>query len=231
MKRFLSYTITVIIIFLISTGCSEKVDSRIAHPDVSGWEKLFEPDLSNAIYPEGVWTMEDGILTATEDRNIWTKKEYDNFILDLEFKNAPETNSGVIVYNADMDNWIPGSIEIQIADDHSEKWGNADPTWQCGAIFGHLPAKKQMVKQPGEWNRYTITCMDKMIYVVLNGEPIIEMNLDLWTSAETNPDGSKIPGWLSTPLAEVPTKGRIGFQGKHGGVPIYFRNMHIKEVD
>jgi hypothetical protein len=69
-----------------------------------------------------------------------------------------------------------------------------------------------------------------MIYVVLNSEPIIEMDLKQWTSAETNPDGSAIPGWLSTPLATIPTNGHIGFQGKHGGVPIYFRNIKIKEL-
>ena len=48
--------------------------------------------------------------------------------------------------------------------------------------------------------------------------------------AKTNPDGSKIPPWLSTPFAKLATKGRIGFQGKHGGVPIYFRNIRIMEL-
>jgi hypothetical protein len=67
--------------------------------------------------------------------------------------------------------------------------------------------------------------------VVLNGEQVIDMNLKKWTSAQTNPDGSKIPEWLSTPLATIPTKGHIGLQGKHGGVPIYFRNLKIKELE
>jgi hypothetical protein len=69
-----------------------------------------------------------------------------------------------------------------------------------------------------------------MIYVVLNSIPIIEMNLKDWKNAKTNPDGSAIPSWLSTPLADIPTYGRIGFQGKHGGVPIHFRNIRIKEL-
>ena len=38
-----------------------------------------------------------------------------------------------------------------------------------------------------------------------------------WTSAKTNPDGSDIPRWLSRPVAELPTHGRIGLQGKHAG--------------
>ena len=84
---------------------------------------------------------QDGVLTATEDQCIWTKKQYDNFILDLEFKTADGTNSGVIVHCSDMKDWIPNSVEIQIADDFSEKWGKSPKTWQCAAIFGRLAAK------------------------------------------------------------------------------------------
>ena len=57
---------------------------------------LFAPDLSNADYPEGVWSVTDGVLTATKDQCIWTKDVYDDFILDLQFKTAEGTNSGVI---------------------------------------------------------------------------------------------------------------------------------------
>lgn len=202
-----------------------------SHPDVSNWESLFTPDLSNAVYPEGVWSNDKGILTATEDQNIWTNREYDNFIVDLEFKTDAGTNSGVVVYCTNTENWIPNSVEIQIADDYAEQWANSPKSWQCGAIFGHLAASESRVKKPGEWNRFTITCKDKMIYVMLNGKQITEMNMDLWTSAKTNPDGSEIPEWLSTPFNELPTKGAIGFQGKHAGAPIYFRNIKIKELE
>ena len=202
---------------------------QAGHPDSSKWEELLKPDLSNAEYPAGVWSVTDGVLTATKDQNLWTKKDYENFTLDLEFKNGEGTNSGVIVYCSDTKNWIPNSVEIQIADDHHPKWAKADPSWRCGAIFGHLPASKSVVKKPGEWNRYTITCKGQKITVVLNGEKVADMDMSLWTSAKTNPDGSKIPPWLSTPFAKLKTKGRIGFQGKHGGVPIHFRNIRIRE--
>lgn len=200
------------------------------HPETSSWDHLFANDLSNAIYPKGIWSFEDGILTATKDQAIWSEKDYNNFVLDLEFKTDDGTNSGVIVYCSDMKNWIPNSVEIQIADDYAEKWADSPATWHCGAVFGHLAPTKSMVKKPGEWNRYTITCLDKMIYVMLNGELVIEMNMSKWTSSKTNPDGSEIPSWLSKPLAELPTHGHIGFQGKHAGAPIYFRNIRIKEV-
>ncbi|MCX6570823.1 MAG: DUF1080 domain-containing protein [Candidatus Aminicenantes bacterium] len=200
------------------------------HPDVSGWPNLFAADLSNAQFRAGVWTVTDGVLTASEDQAIWTVRDYENFIVDLEFRTAPGTNSGVIVYCSDIANWIPNSVEIQIADDFAEEWAKQPATWHCGAIFGHLAPTKSAVKKPGEWNRITITCLGQKISVVLNGESVTEMDMSRWTSAKTNPDGSEIPAWLSRPFAELATKGRIGFQGKHAGAPIFFRNIKIKEM-
>ena len=216
---------------MVSAAVAAEGEQLKTHPDSSNWPKLFSDDLSDAIAPAGVWSMTDGVLTATKDQCIWTKKDYENFILDLEFKTAPGTNSGVIVYCTDIKNWIPHSVEIQIADDYAEKWAKSPKTWQCGAIFGHLAPSKRTVKKPGQWNRMTVVCRGPMIDVILNGELITHMDMLRWKSAKQNPDGSPIPPWLSTPLAKLPTKGRIGLQGKHAGAPIYFRNMKVKELN
>src|SRR5690242_3965396 len=79
-------------------------DNYNEHPNTStkGWTNLFNDSLSDAIFPKGVWTVNDGVLTASKDEAIWSKKEYDDFILDLEFKNAEGTNSGVIVHATDI---------------------------------------------------------------------------------------------------------------------------------
>jgi hypothetical protein len=208
------------------TSCAS-VDS---HPKTDTWADLFDADLSNAAYPAGVWTTENGVLTASEDQVIWTQREYDNFVLDLEFMTDSGTNSGVIVYCSDRDNWIPNSLEIQIADDFNETWANSAKTWQCAAIFGRLAASESRVKEPGAWNRMTVTCRDHRITVVLNGKQVTEMDMTLWTEAKTNPDGSEIPSWLSRPAAELATHGYIGLQGKHAGAPIFFRNLKIKTL-
>ncbi len=202
------------------------------HPNTSeqGWSQLFNDSLTNSMDVKGVWSINDGVITASEDEALWSEKKYDDFILDLEFKNADSTNSGVIVHASDVKNWIPNSVEIQIADDYSETWSKAPSTWQCAAIFGHQAATKRAVKKPGEWNRYTITCKGKEIWVVLNDELVNKFDMSLYTSGKTNPDGSEIPAWLSNPLATLPLHGYIGFQGKHAGAPIYFRNIRIKEL-
>lgn len=230
MKRALEF---IPILLLAGFAVTPATAQQSLHPDTSGpeWTDLFESDLSNALRPGDVWSFEDGVLTATEDQVLWTGKVYDDFILDLEFRNAPGTNSGVFVYGSDLTDWVPMSVEIQIADDYAEQWANAPATWQAGAVFGHLPARKRVVKQAGEWNRYTITARGQTITVVLNGTLVNVLNMENWTSATTNPDGSEIPEWLSTPLADLPTYGHIGLQGKHGDAPIWFRNLRIKKLD
>ncbi len=217
---------------LSATAPASAQEKESLHPDIKskGWSPLFDDSLSNSIFPSGIWNVTEGVLTATKDEAIWSKKEYDDFILDLDFQNAPGTNSGVMVHVTNTEDWIPHSVEIQIADDFSEEWSKAPPSWQCAAIFGHQPATRRLVRQPGQWNHYTITCKGRMIYVVLNGELVNTCDMSAFTSAQDNPDGSKAPKWLSNPMATLPLHGHIGLQGKHAGAPIYFRNIYIREL-
>lgn len=193
-------------------------------------ELLFGEDYSLAEYAEGSWEIREDQMLALEDMVVWAPGEYENFQLKFEFMNEEGTNSGIIVYCTDKENWIPNSVEIQIADDHG-KWGSERKDYQCGAIFGHLPANEQkVVNPPGEWNQMEVTCKGQLIEVVLNGKKVTIMDMSEWTSGSTNPDGSEIPSWLPTPFAELPTKGSIGFQGKHGDSSITFRNVRIREL-
>jgi len=224
--------ITLLLLAFFQIACSFAQTDYARHPNTStsGWTNLFKDDLTNAIYAKDVWGVKDGVLTATKDSAIWSEKAYDDFMVDLEFKNVEGTNSGVIVHATDIKEWIPHSVEIQIADDYAAEWAKSPPSWQCAAIFGHQAATKRTVKKPGEWNHYTITCKGKKIWVVLNGELVNECDMSLFTSATKNPDGSEVPKWLPNPMASLALHGHIGFQGEHAGAPIYFRNIKIKEL-
>ena len=217
---------------IFSNRLARAQDTAYIHPDTNGngWMNLFTGDLSNAIFPKGVWSSTDGVFTAEKDEALWSEKQYDDFVLDLDFKNADGTNSGVIVHASNIEEWVPHSVEIQIADDYSAEWSKAAPSWQCAAIFGHQPATKHVLKKPGQWNHYTITCIGRKIWVVLNGQLVNTCDMSLYTSAKNNPDGTQAPSWLSNPMATLPLRGHIGFQGKHAGAPIYFRNIKIKEL-
>ena len=201
------------------------------HPDTTGWTPLFAPDLANAEKPEGVWTVANGELTASEDQAIWTDRDYENFVLDLEFKMGPGANSGVVVFCSNTADWIPNSLEVQIQDDLADKWKDGPENWRCGGVFGRVAPSVQAGNPAGEWNRYTITCKDGTIDVVLNGEHVATMEMAKFAEAAKNPDGSEAPPWLSNAPSTLPAKGRIGLQGKHAGAPIWFRNMKVKELE
>lgn len=195
------------------------------------FKPLFDKDLSNTVFPEGVWTRDaEGVITASKDKIIWTKEDYENFVLRLEFKNGEGTNSGVFLYASDTKAWVTDSIEVQIADDYAERWLKKPRSWQSGAFFGRQGAYQRAVKEPGEWNKMVIVASGPMVTVHLNGVRVNTFDLCEFTSAKTNPDGSSTPPWLSKAPASLPQKGKIGFQGKHGGAPIYFRNIEILEL-
>ncbi|OHB74619.1 MAG: hypothetical protein A2Z25_15760, partial [Planctomycetes bacterium RBG_16_55_9] len=140
---------------------------------------VFKNDVSNAIIGSKDWAFgADGVLapTPTGHGDIWTKERYGDFTLELDFKVPEGGNSGVFIRGADLKNWINTTIEIQI---HATTDGTKHG--QCGAVYDCLPPSKDAAKKPGEWNHYVITCLDNKIYVNLNGEDIIDMDLDLWT--------------------------------------------------
>jgi hypothetical protein len=221
MKRF--YLLFVFTLFI--SVCS------FAQGNEYKWKSLFGTDLAEAAFNPEVWSETDGVLTAAKDEAIWTTMEYENFELDLDFKNDAGTNSGIVVYCTDTNDWIPNSVEIQIADDYYEKWTDSKPYERCGAIYGHLgPKEDKVVKKPGEWNHIRVKCTGQRITVILNGRKVTEMDMSKWTSGTTNPDGSGIPAWLPKPFAGLPTKGYIGLQGKHGNATIWFRNIKIRDV-
>ena len=224
MKKIIYLLIFVFFCSLVHSCSSSKKDKE-------NWKPLFGKDMTEAKFDPACWKVEDGVLSASEDKVIWALGSYENFVLDLEFKNDTATNSGIIVYCTNEEDWIPNAVEIQIADDYCEKWGTSRKDYQCGAIFGHLGANEQkVVNKPGEWNRMEITCKGKQIDVVLNGKKVTSMDMSKWTSGKVNPDGSEIPSWLPTPFADLATKGSIGLQGKHGNATIWFRNLRIRQL-
>jgi len=207
--------------------CIESFNKAAGELSHAERKDLLTKDLSNASFKPGAWVFEaDGVLAAKggegHDLDIWTKDRYGNFILDLEFKVDKGTNSGVFIRTGSIKEWINTAIEVQI---HENTDGT--PHGQCGAIYDCLSPAKNALKKTGEWNRYVITCLDNKIYVELNGEQIIDMDLNLWKEAHKNPDGS--PNKFTTAYKDMPREGHIGLQ--YHGTPIWYRNLKIKPLD
>jgi len=200
--------------------CIEYFGLMAAALDEKGYQPLFKADLSNAIHEKEPWIYRQGVL-ARGKGNIWTRERYGDFVLDLEFKLEPETNSGVFIRTRSIEEWLHTAIEVQILQPVGE-----DVKHNCGAIYDCLAPSKQRVKKPGEWNRYIIIAKDNQIFVIFNGEQVIDMDLDLWTEAHKNPDGTK--NKFKYAYKDLSREGHIGLQD-HGD-PIWYRNLRIKPL-
>lgn len=194
------------------------------HPDTTGWKDLFAPDLSNSAAP-GKWSFTSGELVAGDHETLWTKDSYANFILDLEFKVAKESNSGVFLRSSNTKN-VLGALEIQVHENtDGSKYG------MVGAIYDAMPPSKSMAKPVGEWNHFTITCKDSLVSVVFNGEEVIHADLNNWPEKGKNPDGT--PNKFPVALKDFARNGPLGLQGLHGKAqaPVWYRNLKIKVLE
>ena len=174
---------------------------------------------------ENGWEIEDGLLRPNAIRRgnyIWTRNDYSDFVLKLEFKMSEKCNSGVF-FRTDPTNPVQGGFEIQIFDSAAKsEIGSHD----CGALYDAMVPKENAAKPAGEWNAMTIRVQGPKVTVVLNGKKVVEANLDEWTTANQTPDGSK--NKFKTALKDLPRTGKIGFQ--YHGHPVWFRNVTVREL-
>ncbi len=188
----------------------------------TGWRSPLAADLSNCVYPAGSWTYEGGVLERVGGDNIWTKERYGDFILDLEFKVGAKANSGVFIRCGSIDEWIHTCIEVQIHDTtDGTKHG------QCGAIYDCLSPSENALRPTGQWNHLTVIALANRVWVIMNSVRIIDMDLNLWTQAGKNPQGTR--NKFRTAYKDMPREGHIGFQD-HGD-PVWYRNVRIMPLN
>lgn len=194
------------------------------HPDTTGWQPLLAPDLADANLKPGSWVWEQGMLVARTHDTLWTKRPYGDFILDLEFKVAAESNSGVFLRSGDPSK-VLAALEIQVHETaDSALYG------EVGSIYNAKAPARRMARPTGEWNRFTITCRGSQVSLIFNGEEVYAVDLEDWKEARRNPDGTanKFP----VALREFSRRGPIGLQGLHGKAqaPVWYRNLRIREL-
>ena len=206
-------------------GCSSAVS------DSGGFTDLFKPDLSDAVYEKGVWSFDkNGVLKSNKDQIIFTKGDYENFEIELEYKLEKGSNSGIVVYCTDAKDWIPNSMEIQIADNTDPRYANR-PITHNGAIFGHVFPEYDTTVPLGVWSKMRVVCKGKNIDVWIDGKHASKIDLSQWTDNKKGPNGVDIPAWPTKhKKSEITTKGKIGLQGLHGTASTEFRNIKIRPL-
>lgn len=182
---------------------------------------------------DNAWVVEDGVITLKREFDgrehnldyLWTEQKYADFVLELEFKVPERANSGVFLRTADLKDPVYTGLEVQVSNSHGR--ANLTRGGTAGAIYDCVAPTKNAVKKPGQWNQYRITCRKNIVKVELNGQPVVEMDLDRWIEPRKNPDGS--PNKFPRPIKDFAREGHIGLQDH--GRPVWYRNIRIKRLD
>ena len=167
------------------------------------------------------YVVRDGILVCPLEGggNLFTEKEYANFIFRFEFRTEPGGNNGIGVRAPLTGDAAYAGMEIQILDDQHEKYkGKIQSEQHHGSVYLVIPARTGFLKPAGEWNQEEIKLDGSRIRVTLNGVIILDADLSLVREEKVL---AKHPGLRNT-------KGYVGFLG-HGSL-VEFRNIRIKTL-
>ncbi len=172
--------------------------------------------------------VEDGCINPHRcgDYMMVHTRQWSNFVLALDFKISPGCNSGIFVRTASLKP-RPGKdvgyngIEVQLID--SEGAGYHD----TGAIYDLAKPSRNAMKPAGQWNHIRIRCQDSLIEVVLNGQNVNRLDLDLFTEPNKRPDGTAHK--FDIAYRNHPRLGYIGLQD-HGS-DCWFKNIKLLPLE
>ena len=218
-----------------------------------GWKLLWDGKTTDGWrgakldhFPEGGWTIEDGVLTVEksgggESENggdIVTIKKYGDFILEVDFRITEGANSG-IKYFVDPDlNTGEGSAigcEYQILDDrhHADAGNGVGGNRTLASLYDLIPADALLFGEDntrkrfngiGKWNRARIEVRGSRVTHHLNGVKVVgyERGTQMWKALVAK---SKYTVW---PNFGEAGSGHILLQD-HGD-EVSFRNIKILEL-
>ena len=224
-----------IIAFLTVVGQNDKINTLSEKEKKEGWQLLFNgKDLNGWRTFQGKeisgWKVIDGVLNnsgvgSDHGGDIITKAKFQNFELSLEWKIAPQSNSGIFYHvNEKIGTAIYESgPEYQLIDDKG--WPDRLRDDQhSGANYGMHAPKNAVVKDSNEWNQTRIVVEGTHVQHYLNGVKVVDYQL--WDN-----DWLLLKGkgkWKDYPYYGMARKGPIGLQD-HGGLA-QFRNIKIKVI-
>jgi 3-keto-disaccharide hydrolase len=165
------------------------------------------------------YVVENGLIAcpANGGGNLFTEKEYSNFVFRFEFRVEPGANNGVGIRAPLEGDAAYQGMEIQILDDADARYkGRLRSAQYHGSIYDVIPARTGFLRPAGQWNEEEIAADGRHIRVTLNGVIITDANLDIVREPEVL---KRHPGLRRT-------SGHIGFLGHDSRVE--FRNIRVK---
>ncbi len=192
----------------------------------TGFIALFDGEtLDGWVGNKQAYLVENGAIVVNPDGggnggNLYTEKEYSDFVFRFEFQLTPGANNGLGIHAPLTGDAAYLGKEIQILDNTAEKYADLETYQFHGSVYGVIAAKKGFLKPVGEWNEEEVQVKGSKIKVILNGTTILDGDF-LEASASGTLDHKEHPGLQRA-------SGHIGFLG-HGDV-LRFRNISIKDL-
>jgi hypothetical protein len=190
-----------------------------------GFVALFNgSNLNNWVGNKSSYIVEDETIQVKpgdgSGGNLYTEKEYSDFILRFEFMLTPAANNGIGIRAPLTGDAAYAGMEIQVLDDTDPVYADIKPYQHHGSVYGVIPAKTGLLKPLGEWNYEEIAAIGTHIKVTLNRTVIVDGDIAGPRDNGTM-DHNDHPGLKNT-------TGHIGFLG-HGS-ELKFRNLRIKDL-
>lgn len=181
-----------------------KMRSLFNGKDLSGWKG------------EG-YVVEDGAISCTpQGRNLITEETFSNYVLEFDFLLTPGANNGLGIHYPGTGDGAYTGMEIQVLDNTAEKYKDLKDYQFHGGIYTLAAAKKSGLKPVGEWNHQQVTVNGSAVKVVLNGETILDVNLEQLSEKNPKREGVKRRA------------GHIAWLG-HGD-KVSYKNIQIAEI-
>lgn len=205
----------------------------------SSWHDLFEGDsfsqwqsVYGEEFPQVGWSLRNGVVTSNPEGvrggDIITRKTYDNFILKVEFKLDPLSNSGIKYFIRPGTYDKPNiGCEYQIIDDKdfSEQVEALDENRLTGALYDILEADKRNAHFDSKsWNTARIEVRGNTVIHFLNGVEILRYDRES-PAFDAAVSQSKFAGYAGFGKWD---SGHILLQDHDHSV--HFRHVRIKEL-
>jgi len=202
---------------------AEEANRRLRGDDkAEGFTTIFNgSDLKGWAGAVDNYEVREGAIVCRQGHggSLYTKKEYGDFIVRLEFKLPPGGNNGLAIrYPGNGNPAYDGMAELQVLDNTADKYSKLDVRQYHGSIYGMVAAHRGYLRPVGEWNYQEVTVKGSTIKVELNGTVIVDADVSKVTEFM---GGSPHPG-------KDLKKGHFGFAGHSD--PVMFRNIAVKTV-
>jgi hypothetical protein len=161
--------------------------------------------------------VEDGAISCTpKGKNLITEETFSSYVLEFDFLLTPGANNGLGIHYPGTGDGAYTGMEIQVLDNTAEKYKNLKEYQFHGSIYTLAPAKKSGLKPVGEWNHQRVTVKGSKLQVILNGESILDVDLEELSKKDPKHEGAKR------------RSGHIGWLG-HGD-KVSYKNIQIADL-